>query len=300
MLTKAHHFGQPAMLTLTVDRSHYESPEQAHQQITQNSYISRLMRLLGVVTWFWVLEIQTKSGSGWPHWHLLIDLDDVNGAIDLQRAWKLWRDKWHLGGLDLSMKRSFADRGHAVNYVTKYLTKTPEAFPIWVIDSQRVVRFVGGCKALGSLTGQPPRERIERDEEEDPQLKLFREPRTLLLVRMARCGMKSTVFGVDGNCDTGEGGWQWMARIDCTPNDLIEMAEQGLVSLRVAAVDWGESELLVLTEKSIGGVFAALGKLPAELADRENGYAEEWCGTVAERERMIHEHHADFWQARAA
>src|SRR6185369_1412740 len=123
MLAKARLFRNPALLTLTVDRSHFASPEDAHRQITEGSFIARLMRLLGVVTWFWVLEFQTKTGDGWPHWHLLIDLDDVGGRLDLAKAWRLWRDKWGLGGLDLSTRKSFADRQHAVLYVTKYLTK---------------------------------------------------------------------------------------------------------------------------------------------------------------------------------
>lgn len=85
------------MLSLTVDRTRFASPEDAHRAITGGSYVARFMRLLGLSTWLWVLEFQTKSGDGWPHWHVLIDLEDVGGPLDLTHAWSLWRGRWHLG-----------------------------------------------------------------------------------------------------------------------------------------------------------------------------------------------------------
>ena len=54
------------MLSLTVDRKHFASPEEAHRAVTAGTYISTLIPLLGVKTWFWVLEFQTKTGQGWP------------------------------------------------------------------------------------------------------------------------------------------------------------------------------------------------------------------------------------------
>src|SRR5688572_19809658 len=95
----------------------------------------------GVVTWFWVLEFQTESGDGWPHWHLLIDLSECGGFLDLKRCWRLWRDKWGLGGLDLSHRETSSPE-HAIMYATKYLTKTPEASPIWVLMCGRAIRYV--------------------------------------------------------------------------------------------------------------------------------------------------------------
>lgn len=306
LLSKSERFRNPAMLSLTVDRKHFDSPEHAHQIITQGSYIARLMRLLDIRTWFWVLEFQTKTGDGWPHWHLLIDLADVGGRIDLPHAWRLWRDKWKLGGLDLSVRRSFADREHAVFYVTKYLTKMPEAFPLWVIRCEKAIRFIGGGKALGSLTGQPSRD--SEQVEADPQGKLFKEPRTALLIRMARCEQTATVFCVDGDCSTGNGAWSWMGTIQARPDDLLELAEQGMLSLCMGVVDWGQSELLVITNASVreregikaGGVVAALRKLPGELEDRDVGYADTWALEVQKRETQLIEQCQAFWKARAA
>ena len=60
-----------------------------------------------------------KSGTGWPHWHILIDLADVPaGKLDLVRAWELWRDRWRLGVVDLSYRKSFNDPEHALHYIS--------------------------------------------------------------------------------------------------------------------------------------------------------------------------------------
>lgn len=300
MLAKAHRFRRPFLFTLTVDRKNFESPEAAHRYVTENALISRLMKLLGVLTWFWVLEFQTKSGGGWPHWHLLIDLEDVGGFLDLKKAWRLWRDTYHVGGLDLDRKRrTFRSAVHAVLYITKYLTKKPEAFPPWVILRDKAIRFVGGCKSIGSLTGQAPRAQAEAAPVDQLQLP-FRARRTILLIRMARCEMQATVFCVDGDCGTGDGEWSWMGTIPATVDDLVELAGQGVVSLRITAVEWGKKELWAITSRSIGGVVAAMKKARRELEDREVGYAEEWREKIADREWSILEHHANYWAARAA
>lgn len=294
MLAKAHHFRTPAMLTLTVDRSRFASPEDAHRAISDGGYVRRLMRLLNLISWFWVLEFQTKTGDGWPHWHVLIDLEDVGGRVDLAKAWGLWRDRWRIGGLQLEVSK-FKDPTHGVMYMTKYLTKMPEAFPLWVMVRERAIRFLGGCKSLGSLTGEPPRPRIE-PEPVDQMTLPFRKPRTILVFRMARCEQTANVFCVAGDCAAGEGEWKWMGTIPATVDDVIELAEQGILSLRLAAVEWGEGELLAITDASVGGVVSALGKVPGELADRDVGYAAAWAQRMNDREWEVLDRHAGFWQ----
>jgi hypothetical protein len=297
MLAKAAMFKRPALLSLTVARDGFADAKDAHERVTAGRFIPRLLRLLGVKLWLWVLEFQTDSGSGWPHWHILIDLDHLpKGRVDLKRAWHLWRDKWSLGGLDLSVRKSFDDPVHAMLYLTKYLTKSPDAFPIWVIMRDKAIRFVQGCRALGSLTGQPTREAEPTTLEEGEQLELkFRQPRTVLLVRMAKCGMSSAVFGLEGDCETGEGTWTWMGNVSATVDDVCTLAEQGLISARVAAIDWGEGELVVITGASVGGVVASLRRMPGELADRECGYTEEWHDRLIDRQGDILDRHGSFW-----
>lgn len=296
MLGKSHLFRKPGMLSLTVDRKHFDSPEAAHRRITEGSFIPRLMRLLGIKTWFWVLEFQTNTGTGWPHWHLLIDLADApGGRLDLDRAWRLWRDKWQLGGLNLSAKDTTKGVEYAIMYLTKYLTKQQHAYPIGVLVAGRGTRFVQGCKAIGSLTGQPSRPKVEAEPVDQPDLP-FRLPRTPYLVRMARCGMTTNVLFTEVEPLTGVvHSRKWLGTVDATPEDIVDLSEQGLLSLRCGVVDVNEKEWLVVTDNSIGGVVAALKRANEELADREVGYEVDWKERVFEREAMIALHTVAFW-----
>jgi len=301
ILSKSHLFKFPAMFTLTVDRSRFENPQDAHRQITEGGYISRLMKRLGIKRWFWVLEFQTKSGIGWPHWHLMVDLGDVGGFLNLKLAWRLWRDRWKLGGLDLQTKAHVKGYEYVVNYVTKYMTKMPPAFPTWVLDRERAIRFCGASKAVGSITGQPKCP-APAPPESGVQFEFkYRAPRTLLLLRMAKCGMKTTVFLVSGDVGTGKAdSTQWMGTVNATPDDLFEHARQGLISLRIEPIVWGEREILVATDASIGGVVAALKRAASELADVEVGHTCAWEHRINERQLTIQEHHAAFWANKPA
>ncbi|HEV2293806.1 MAG TPA: hypothetical protein VGR35_08110 [Tepidisphaeraceae bacterium] len=298
LLAKADLFTDPHLLTLTIDRSRFASPEAAHDRITEGGFIRRLMRLLGIKKWFWVLEFQTQSGEGWPHWHFLVDLSDVGGFLDLKRAWKLWRDRWKLGGLDLQCRITAENREHAVFYVTKYLTKTPEAVPPWVLLRARALRFLGASKAIGSLTGKLPAAPAEPLDPGEQMNLPFRSARTVLLYRMARCKMKATVFHFSGDIETGQGEWKWAGTIAAPVEDIIELAETGLISARVAAIGMGEDdrETVVMTDASIGGVVHALRVAAAELSDRDVGHTSAWVQRALEREWEIFEHHAAFWQ----
>ena len=158
LLPKADQFTKPALLTLTCNRSNFESPDDAHSFITQEGLIRRLLRVLGVKRYVWVLEFQQKTGEGWPHWHILVDLADVpSGKLDLARAWRLWRDKWGCGGVDLQLRRQrFTSPQHAIHYITKYMTKYPEkGYPAWVLQADRRIRFFTASRSLGPILSDP-------------------------------------------------------------------------------------------------------------------------------------------------
>jgi len=154
-LERSGRFKAPALLTLTMDRSRFDSPREAHRFVTDDGLVRRLMRFLGVRLWVWVLEFQGKTGTGWPHWHVLIDLSALpRGRVDLVRAWNLWRDKWGGGTVDLGLRESFTDADDAIRYITKYLIKFPEmGFPLWVKESAGL-RFFQACRALGAILGR--------------------------------------------------------------------------------------------------------------------------------------------------
>ena len=224
----------PRLLTLTVDRKRFNSPVDAHREITGGKYVARLMRRLGIKRWVWVLEFQSASGAGWPHWHLLIDMADLPARsaftadrktvygragccdahlrskwvvlhgpvpkgkgrvwtiphyLDLAKAWRLWRDEWGCGGLDLGKDRHKSmSAAHAVNYLTKYLLKQPPGgYPVWVLKSRRRLRFVAGSAAVGALVSEEDVDRGggEGEERADP------DP---LLDRVSACGESSDVF----------------------------------------------------------------------------------------------------------
>ena len=150
----------PRLLTLTVDRKRFKGPEEAWGYVTDHRLVPRLMGALGVRWWYAGLEFQMQSGDGWPHWHVMIDMDGAKGRIDLKRAWYLWRDKWGVGGLDLGKQRDAQDALTAVRYVTKYVVKSLEA-----LDASRLVELAEllegfrRIRTYGAFLGIPKEER---------------------------------------------------------------------------------------------------------------------------------------------
>lgn len=212
-------FSQPRLFTLTVDRRHFASPEAAYRHIADGSYMARLLRLLGVLQWVAVLEFQSETGDGWPHWHILFDLAAVGFKLNLAKAWHLWRDTWGLGGLDLSERKSdFQSMGHAINYQTKYLTKSPVGgWPQWVMESKRRIRFISASKSVGPIVskdrtspGEVVGDEVYEEEEEALQAdddKVRGADRGVCLGRRASiCGLTTTFFlrGVKLDVETGE------------------------------------------------------------------------------------------------
>jgi hypothetical protein len=185
MLAQKDFWRKPGLFTLTVDRSKFGSAKEAHGAITEGQFVRRLLYRLGVRRWAWALEFQQKTGEGWPHWHVLVDLADLpGGKLDLVKAWRLWRYKWDLGGLDLQAKKvKLASAAHAVFYLTKYICKqAPGGYPVWVLE-QHGLRFIQGCQKLGPLTAErrPVKAKIE---EEDKRQYPKRRP---LIDRQAMC-----------------------------------------------------------------------------------------------------------------
>jgi hypothetical protein len=168
MLTKAEAFVAPLLLTLTVNRDNFPDPESAHRRVAQDGLIRRLMDRLDVRIWIWVLEFQGRTGTGWPHWHVLLDASTLpRKRIDLAQAWHLWRDTWAVGGLDVRGTSKFRSPRHAILYVTKYLTKFPKTgFPVWVLEAEHRIRFFQPCRRLGPLAA--PESTADADAQDSP------------------------------------------------------------------------------------------------------------------------------------
>ncbi|MEM1210766.1 MAG: hypothetical protein AAGI68_00560 [Planctomycetota bacterium] len=250
-------FPRPALFTLTIDRQNFSGPIDAFLVVTSEGYIRRLMRLLEVDAWAWTLELQMNSGDGWPHWHIVLNLP--RGGLDLPRAWRLWRDKWELGGLDLQRKRT-NDARHAMLYATKYLTKYPEAgFPEWVLTFDRRIRWVSCCRSVGRLVAdqEPTAEssKVTADQAES----LPRQHRSLA-VRMADCGQ--TVDFMREYDSGDETSREFFGRM---PLDVFEAAGRGSLEFQPRKLDDGRRFILADAENfvDLGNEMAGAAHRPA-------------------------------------
>ena len=231
LLAVADNFRKPALLTLTVDRENFGSCQAAHDFISSMGRIGLLMKRLGVKLWVWVLEFQQKSGDGWPHWHILVDLADCpGGKLDLKRAWSFWRDKWGIGGVDLQIKRRFRKPRHAINYITKYLIKSPKyGYPRWVLESVKAIRLVAACRKLGPLVSDGwSKPRSESDGE-----RKSRGRRRLLVDRLAECGQKTAAMRQDIDADNERVDTSFVGSVSASVEQLAAMQQQGLLDSRI-------------------------------------------------------------------
>lgn len=232
LLHVAEGFKHPALLTLTVDREAFDSPEAAHVFVSDQGRIRLLMRKLGLRRWVWVLEFQQLTGTGWPHWHILIDLADApGGRIDLPIAWKFWRDKWGIGGLDLHVKQNIESARHAVFYLTKYLLKQPHlGYPVWVLDSPRAIRLFQASGSVGALVRpgcsvkQATNAETAADDDQRPKRQRRRRP---LADRMAECNQSSFALLEVVDTATGEATYQRIVPIEIPPDHLASLAAFG-------------------------------------------------------------------------
>jgi len=232
LLEKCELFQVPALLTLTVDRKNFPSPGAAHHSINEFGLIRRLMRYLDIRCWVWILEFQRKSGAGWPHWHILIDLYNQPGRkIDLTRAWKLWRDQWGVGGLDVQQRRSFQDPDHAIKYITKYLMKQPKVgFPLWVLEATKRIRLCGSAKAIGALIARPGIKAPAGDDEETPREAAKPRP---LIERMSECGTRATAFFEWLDPETGEMKKTYAGVVSASPSRLLVLSKLSRLATNV-------------------------------------------------------------------
>jgi hypothetical protein len=218
-------FKCPVLLTLTVDRKNFRRAPQAHRHITAERHVARLMRRLGIERWFWILEFQGKTGEGWPHWHVLIDLDGQDLGLLRQRSWRIWRDEWRVGGIDLPHPDKFGDAVHAINYATKYVMKQPDGgYPLWVLNSRRRIRFVGGCRKLGPLVSERPAAETPDQTNEDVDDNGTAGCRPLI-DRMAGCGEFSRLWCEVSDPATGEVKLSYKCLLPLPADDVLAAAK---------------------------------------------------------------------------
>ncbi|MFA9480472.1 hypothetical protein ACERK3_19570 [Phycisphaerales bacterium AB-hyl4] len=239
------------MLTLTIDRSQFENPEQAFDEVMPK--LSRLLsERLGVKVWARVAEVQTKSGDGWIHWHILADLAGTRfetrpGFADL-RAFnaavrECWCERWSISqpaGVDTQLVRS---KSGIVGYIAKYLVKPWPAIPPW-IGERKLFRLVGFSKAANELlrlTGLLPERREPRWRREQRK-----RPLESIFKRCAASGLMCKVIH----------GGRWLGRLSAKAEHVMLAIQSGLIpgTLRRRvfenAVGRSEKVIAVLNEAS--------------------------------------------------
>ncbi len=298
MRREAAAFKKPMLLSLTIDRhgtttgNGFSDPKAAYDYVREGRYIARLMRQLGIRLWICVLECQSKTGEGWPHWHLLVDAVDLpHGRLPkklLERMWKLWRDTWMIGGLDVEAVK-FNDRNHAIFYISKYLIKQPErGWPEWILDA-RHVRLVSCSRALNALVGDGDG-RAKKDEVGEDAEKPERKRRSTA-ERVSRCGMATKVLEESVDHETGEVSTRYVGEIPAKLADVMKAvkAEDSPVRIGVREIPMGS-----YTKRSVeveGRDFAfevfrewlegnavGVGR-DAEIAERERKMRAKWRAT---------------------
>jgi len=202
---------RPAILTLTIDRKRFASPEVAYDYAS--SLVSRLLTdRLCAKTWARVSEVQTKTGDGWIHWHIIVDLAELGpmGKV-ASRVWQLWRDKWAIGGCDLQrINRSVA------GYVAGYVTKKWPAIPVWMGESCKRFRLVGFSKRANELIraalGHVVKPRVETG-----LVRTYRKTRSLF-ERLAGSGLQTAIIA-----RTASGDSYFLASVPCNVLSLPDL-----------------------------------------------------------------------------
>ncbi|OPZ24385.1 MAG: hypothetical protein BWZ03_00198 [bacterium ADurb.BinA186] len=262
----AHIFKEPRLLTITINRALFKNPKEAYNYVMGEKFIARLLtRAMKIRRWVWVLEIQEATGDGWPHWHILVDVSDlpamwynpslkkaeanpnsktgwirISHYVDLVKMHEILR-KWGIGEqCELSSKRSdFDTPEHAINYITKYLIKTPErSYPGWVLNTSGI-RFYQPSHDVGSVMGtsEAPIETKKKP------LKTNILSRRTPLEAIAECKLKSLVllrdpetnksktigpfWGLKGNIS---GTYRAVYRKQVNPDNATEYIEHGFIS----------------------------------------------------------------------
>jgi len=236
---KRQQFPKPVLLTLTVDRDKFEGPGAAYDHVRTGKYVARLMGAMGIKRWVCVLQFQEKSGDGWPHWHVLLDASCFpRGWFDYKRLWHLWNKLWGLGGLDVSKgeRQASRDVGHAINYITRYLVRSPSrGIPRWFLERSGC-RMVASSRAVGALTAG------RASDETDLKSREERGESGRLVERLAECRCQCRLVCERVSSTTGEIRQRHVARLKVRAEDLRRSVQGGFRGIGVSVPDGWTSE----------------------------------------------------------
>ena len=220
------------MITLTVDRSKWESAEQVHDHVTSNSLVPRLMKRLGLESWVGVLEFQKETGEGWPHWHVLCDWP---GFVEFNEIRRLWWGLFGIGNIQVHVNKGKAG---AVHYLCSYLNKITESTPAWLLARTKSVRRVSTSKAVGAVVREAMkafREAQNGDESFEPETEkavvvekdqpTTKREKSALIWRISQCGTFSRVSKKHGGLEVPLG------TLRCDSETVATAGKQGRIEI---------------------------------------------------------------------
>ena len=244
------HPGRWLMVTLTVNRSLWIGPEACYQRVCDRvREVARRISLKGVhVT---ALELQGKTGEGWPHWHLIVWAPDERTrdelAAEVRAAWcvvtehvdqdsgEVTRSRESIGFSRVDVAR---EREGVARYAAKYLLKSWPAVPAWMGESRRQLRKLRiSSGAFDWLEGEGRHVR-HRGGRRAPKSR--RRPARKLFDRMASSGLRHAVFRRSGErlefvctlpVPSDQDGFQLMLELGAEP---IRLGSPGAVRWRIS------------------------------------------------------------------
>lgn len=226
--------GRWVCITLTVDRTAWTGPEVAYQRCQE-----RVRRVMAEVcpsgVWFAALEMQTKTGDGWPHWHVAAwvphETRSAGKGSELQAAvLKRWTTRTEhvdrdTGEVTVSVERiGFVDvqdvrsRRGMGRYLAKYIVKPWRAVPEWMGRSSRRFRKLRFSDATYDVLEKLHRHDRARGSRRPVRGRL--RPARALFERMARSGGHCVAFRV------GPDGCQFVGTIPCPIDAAVPLASE--------------------------------------------------------------------------
>ena len=240
------HEGQWLLVTLTIDRAAWLDPVLAYHACGERvREVSRALSPQGIHCA--ALEMQTKTGEGWAHWHLMVWMGtQVMSVVDateiVRRAWccshpqidfdtgeLLGRNWISCGRVHVSLAKN---RQGASRYAAKYLCKPWKAVPTWMGESfsqTRKLRLGVKCFDWLESHGRHTRKRAVRA---IPGRSLERR-RLTMFERMARSCRSMSVMR------KREGVLQYYCSLEVpsSPVGLRVLASAGVNAVRIGG--WG-------------------------------------------------------------
>ncbi len=210
------------LVTLTLDREAFADAAEGYR-VSRARVADCMREALGDhAVWGQVVEFQTATGEGWPHYHLVgelrqgVSLSFVRGAIR-----RCWAERWKFGRcLDVTLIK---DRLATARYLGKYLTKAPAAVPHWILHRERSPRmfsssWAGGERLATLGVRRPPTVRHSQRTQTEDRMRARRAARvkSTLLDRLACSGTRCKVRKASVD-PIGEVRFSWLPRLVQAP-----------------------------------------------------------------------------------